>query len=45
MIKEYEKVKTLVDKESFMINSIIPAGSIEVIVSIYQNGASCEVEI
>ncbi len=45
MIKEYERVKTLVDKEGFMIKSVIPAGSIGTIVSLYQNGAGCEVEI
>jgi hypothetical protein len=39
MIKEYTKVKTLVEKDSF------PAGSIGVVVSIYEDGPGCEVEI
>ncbi len=39
MIKEYERVRTLVEKEAF------PIGSIGVVVSIYGNGPGCEVEI
>ncbi len=35
-MKEYERVKTLVNKEGFMIKSIIPAGSMGVIVDIHQ---------
>lgn len=39
MIKEYTKVKTLVEKEGF------PKGSIGVVVSTYTTGPACEVEI
>lgn len=39
MIKEYERVKTLVDKDGF------PAGSVGVVVSIYGDGPGCEVEL
>ena len=39
MVKEYSKVKTLVDKEGF------PKGSIGVVVSIYSTGPACEVEL
>ena len=39
MIKEYERVRTLVEKEAF------PSGSIGVVVGIYGNGPGCEVEI
>ena len=45
MIKENDRVKTLVDKEGCMMKSIVPAGSKGVIVSLYQSGAGCEVEI
>ena len=39
MIKEYTKVKTLVQKEE------ISSGSIGIVVSIYSTGPACEVEI
>ena len=39
MINEYDKVKTLVEKQGF------PAGSIGVVVSIYTSGPACEVEL
>ena len=39
MLKEYSKVKTLVQKENY------PIGSIGVIVSLYSTGPACEVEI
>ena len=39
MIKEYSKVKTLVDKEGF------PKGSIGIVVSVYSTGPACEVEL
>ncbi len=38
-MKEYDKVKTLVEKEGF------PKGSQGVIVSIYSSGPACEVEL
>ena len=39
MIKEYSRVKTLVEKEGF------PKGSIGIVVSIYSTGPACEVEL
>ena len=39
MIKEYDKVKTLVEKDGF------PAGTIGVVVSVYSTGPACEVEL
>lgn len=39
MIKEYSKVKTLVPKEGY------PEGSIGVVVSLYESGPACEVEL
>lgn len=39
MIKEYDMVKTLVDKEKH------PVGSIGVVVSLYSAGPACEVEL
>ncbi len=39
MINEYDKVKTLVEKQGF------PVGSIGVVVSIYSSGPACEVEL
>ena len=39
MFKEYDRVKTLVDKEGFV------AGSIGVVVGLYSTGPACEVEI
>jgi hypothetical protein len=39
MLKEDERVKTLVEKEGF------PAGTIGVVVSIYSEGLRCEVEL
>lgn len=39
MIKEYSKVKTLVDREAFT------KGSTGVVVSLYSTGPACEVEI
>lgn len=39
MIKEYDRVETLVPKDGF------PAGSIGVVVSIYGKGPGCEVEL
>jgi len=39
MMKEYSRVRTLVEKNGF------PAGSIGVIVSFYSTGPACEVEI
>lgn len=39
MIKENDRVKTLVEKEGF------PAGTIGVVVSIYSEGPQCEVEL
>ena len=39
MIKEYDKVKTLITKEGF------PAGTIGVVVSVYTTGPACEVEL
>lgn len=38
-VKEYDRVVTLVDREGF------PAGSVGVVVSIYEKGPGCEVEI
>ena len=39
MIKENVKVRTLVEKEGFLI------GSVGVVVSLYSNGPACEVEL
>lgn len=39
MIKEYDKVKTLVEKENF------PKGTLGIVVSLYNNGPACEVEL
>lgn len=39
MIREYTKVKTLIDKSDF------PAGSTGVVVSLYSTGPACEVEL
>ena len=39
MIREYTKVKTLVDKGGF------PAGTTGVVVSLYSTGPACEVEL
>ena len=43
MIKEYERVVTLVDKTE--AGKCYPKGTIGVIVSLYSNGNACEVEI
>ena len=37
MVKEYDKVKTLVEKNGY------PVGSVGVVVSIYSTGPACEV--
>ena len=39
MLKENDRVRTLVEKEGF------PIGTIGVIVSIYSSGPACEVEL
>lgn len=39
MIKEYDKVKTLIEKEDY------PIGTVGVVVSLYTSGPACEVEI
>lgn len=39
MFNEYDKVKTLVDKDKY------PSGMIGIIVSIYTSGPACEVEL
>lgn len=39
MIKEYDIIKTLVEKEGF------PAGSKGIVVSLYSAGPACEVEV
>jgi hypothetical protein len=39
MINEYTKVKTLVEKDGF------PAGTIGIVVSLYESGPACEVEL
>ena len=39
MLEEYTKVKTLVEKDG------IPAGTIGIVVSLYENGPACEVEL
>ncbi len=39
MIREYDKIKILVCKEGF------PAGSVGVVVSLYNSGPACEVEV
>ncbi len=38
-VKEYDKVKTLVEKDGY------PAGSFGVVVSLYSTGPACEVEL
>ena len=38
-IKEYDRVKTLIEKEGH------PAGSVGVVVSLYSAGPACEVEL
>lgn len=38
-MNEYDKVKTLVDKEKY------PAGMVGIIVSVYTSGPACEVEL
>ena len=39
MVKEYDKVKTLVEKNGY------PVGSVGVVVNIYSTGPACEVEL
>jgi len=39
MIKENDRVKTLVEKEGF------PVGTMGVVVSVYSEGPQCEVEV
>ena len=39
MLEEYTKVKTLVEKDGF------PTGTIGIVVSLYENGPACEVEL
>lgn len=39
MLEEYTKVKTLVEKDGF------PAGTIGIVVSLYEKGPDCEVEL
>ena len=39
MIKENDRVKTLIEKEGY------PAGTIGVVVSLYSSGPACEVEL
>ena len=39
MIKEYDKVRALVEKENY------PVGTIGVVVSLYTYGSACEVEV
>ena len=39
MLKENDRVRTLVEKEGF------PTGTIGVIVSVYSSGPACEVEL
>lgn len=39
MIKEYDRVKTLIDKEKYL------QGTIGVVVSFYKDSDACEVEI
>ena len=39
MINEYSKVQTLVEKDGF------PAGTIGIVVSLYETGPACEVEL
>lgn len=39
MINEYSKVQTLVEKDGF------PAGAIGIVVSLYETGPACEVEL
>ena len=39
MIKEYDKVRTLVEKEGY------PIGTVGVAVSVYSSGPACEVEL
>ena len=39
MVREYDKVKTLVEKNGY------PIGSVGVVVSTYSTGPACEVEL
>ena len=39
MINEYSKVRTLVEKDGF------PAGTVGIVVSLYESGPACEVEL
>ena len=39
MIKEYDKVKTLVEKNKY------PSGTCGIVVSLYSSGTACEVEV
>ena len=39
MVKEYDKVKTLVERNGY------PIGSVGVVVSVYSTGHACEVEL
>ena len=39
MVKEYDKVKTLIEKNGY------PIGSVGVVVSFYSTGPACEVEL
>lgn len=43
MIKEYDRVKTLVDKTEF--GRFYPKGTIGVVVDICPNGKACSIEI
>lgn len=39
MIKEYDKVKTLVERNGY------PVGTTGIVVSLYTSGSACEVEV
>ena len=39
MIKENDRVKTLIEKDGY------PAGTVGVVVSLYSSGLACEVEL
>lgn len=39
MIKEYDKVKTLVERNGY------PVGTMGIVVSLYTSGSACEVEV
>lgn len=45
MIKENDRVVTLVDKKGFMETGIVPSGTIGVVVSLVADGKACEVEV